>query len=476
MKDEKTLRSQAEEFPNIKALLALIDYRMEDAAGNLQYGLSRLFLHDTLYGKKAATRALAGLLTPVLWLLSKARNRAVKKADPRLAFSNTFLQSSRYAKTREAVEKATGCTAILTFTDLLKRENPDQQINLKASLKPERHNVRPIYFRGAGIIGGKLQKAVIRYCELKFASKETSDAEIEKALQHLETAYRNRLSRVTDCLRREGCALYLTVNQYNMRDLLIIYACHELGIRTFQQEHHATQFNREVYDENHPVTRLSFVGEYGFWSKSEQLFHEKVYHYESFFYRPEEIRFRVTGNPEMDREDAEKTRRQYPPERKLTLMLASMQDYELEGKRDAYEQWRMDIFRGLKELSEKQRIVVNIRYTPNKELDLRKKEAPILKAFGFRISESVPANLMEDLCSSVAIMSSTSSVLSTARLFGKMVFRVQDWEPEYSYVHVDDEFHEVTPEDIPNILIPEGLENTVPEIDPEGIFDINRIK
>jgi hypothetical protein len=73
-------------------------------------------------------------------------------------------------------------------------------------------------------------------------------------------------------------------------------------------------------------------------------------------------------------------------------------------------------------------------------------------------------------------MSSTSSVLSTARLFGKMVFRVQDWEPEYSYVHVDDEVHEVTPEDIPNILIPEGLENTVPEIDPEGIFDINRIK
>ena len=35
MKDEKTLRRQAEEFPNIKALHALIDYSLEDAAGIL---------------------------------------------------------------------------------------------------------------------------------------------------------------------------------------------------------------------------------------------------------------------------------------------------------------------------------------------------------------------------------------------------------------------------------------------------------
>ena len=473
MKDEKTLRSQAEEFPNIEALLALIDYRMEDAAGNLQYGLSRLFLHDTLYGKKAATRALAELLTPVLWLLSKAKNRAVKKADPRLAFSNTFLLSSRYAKTREATEKATGCTAILTFTDLLKRENPDQQINLKASLKPERHNVRPIYFRGAGIIGGKLQKAVVRYCELKFAAKEKNDAEIEKALQHLETAYTKQLSRVTDCLRREGCALYLTVNQYNMRDLLIIHACHELGIRTFQQEHHAMQFCRVPFDTEHPKYRFSLVGEYGFWNRTEQLFHEKVYRYDSPLYRPEEIRFRVTGNPEMNPEEAEQAREKYPPERKLTFMIASLPEAELEGKRDAYEAWRWEIFRGLKELAEKQHVVINIRYTPNRETEFREKEVPVLKEWGFRISESVPGNLMEDMCSSCAILSSASSVLCTARMFGKLTFRVADWE--YDYVHVDDEVHEVTPAEIGSIVIPEGAGIPAPEIDPSAAFSIRAL-
>ena len=119
-------------------------------------------------------------------------------------------------------------------------------------------------------------------------------------------------------------------------------------------------------------------------------------------------------------------------------------------------------------------MIINIRYTPNAERAYREKEAPVLKEWGFRISESVPSNLMEDLCSSVAILSSVSSVLCTARMFGKLTFRVSEWE--LTYIHVDDEIHEVAPEDIPNIVIPEGIENLPPKIDPEAAFSIKRIK
>lgn len=463
-----------EEFREIEALLHLIDYRMVDTAEDYRYAFLRLFLFDSLHGKKTKTKIITSILSPMLWCFSRWMHRKTPKADPRLLFSNTFLLSARYPAAREAIENETGCTALLTFTDMLKLEGKNQQLNLKASLRPEKHQVKPVYFCGKSIIGGKLQKAVIRYSDLVYGPGGAKDKQaVREAMTALKTAYLTRVDKIEACLRKEDIALYMTVNQFNLRDLLLIHACKNLGIRTMQQEHSALQFTWLPFSEEHKMDRLSLAGEYGFWTSTEKLFHEKVYRYFSPLYRKEEIRFLVTGNPEISAEKAEQLRRQYRPERKLTLMLASHQDYELEGIRDQYEAWRWKIFRGLRELKDRQNITVSVRYTPGKEQEFREKEEPVLKEWGFRISESVPGNLMEDLLTSCAIMSSTSSVMSTARLFGKPVYRVEDFH--YPYVHVDDEIHEVRPEDIPNIVIPEGIENTVPEIDFEAIFDVNRI-
>ena len=91
----------------------------------------------------------------------------------------------------------------------------------------------------------------------------------------------------------------------------------------------------------------------------------------------------------------------------------------------------------------------------------------------FPTSLPVPANMMEDLCSSSVIMSATSSVLSTARLFGKMTFRVEDLS--FRNPLMDKEVHDVSVEKIPEIVIPEGIENTPQEIDREGTFNIRNI-
>ena len=241
-----------------------------------------------------------------------------------------------------------------------------------------------------------------------------------------------------------------------------------------QQEHYAAQFSWMPYSEENKMDRLSFAGEYGFWNEMEKRFQERVYTCVSPLYQSEELRFFVTGNPEISREQAEKLRAQYKPERKLTFMLASHQNHELVGIEDKYIAWRWGVFKALKELKEKQNLIINIRYTPYKEIEYREKEEPTLKEWGFSVSDSVPGNLMEDLLTSVAIISSTSSVMSTARLFGKLVYRVENYL--YPYVHVDDNIHEVKISEIPDIVIPEGIENTVPEIDLDGIFDVNRIK
>jgi len=465
-----------EEFRGIEALIHLIDYRMVDAVDDCNYACRRMFQFDSLMGKKAKTRAVAGVLSPVIWYLSKIQNRKAPKADPRLVFSNTFLLSARYPAAREAIEKDTGCTAVLTFTDMLKLEGKNQQLNLKASMKPEKYAKRPVYFPGWTIAGGKLGKAVMNYCETVYGANKTKDPEkIRGALQTLEAAYQARIRKIENALRKAGdCALYVTINQFNLRDLLMIHACKNLGIRTMQQEHYAAQFSWMPYSEENKMDRLSFAGEYGFWNEMEKRFQERVYTCVSPLYQSEELRFFVTGNPEISREQAEKLRAQYKPERKLTFMLASHQNHELVGIEDKYIAWRWGVFKALKELKEKQNLIINIRYTPYKEIEYREKEEPTLKEWGFSVSDSVPGNLMEDLLTSVAIISSTSSVMSTARLFGKLVYRVENYL--YPYVHVDDNIHEVKISEIPDIVIPEGIENTVPEIDLDGIFDVNRIK
>ena len=80
---------------------------------------------------------------------------------------------------------------------------------------------------------------------------------------------------------------------------------------------------------------------------------------------------------------------------------------------------------------------------------------------------------MEDLCSSSVIMSATSSVLSTARLFGKLTYRVEDLS--FRNKLMDTEVHDVRVADIPGIVIPEGIEDTPQEIDREGTFNIRNL-
>ncbi len=458
-------------YRGIGALLALIDSRVEVSAGDPEAGLQRLFALDTLRGKKTVSQAVLGTLALVLWAFTRVRYCSVPKAKTRLVYSNTFLSSVRYPAAREQIEKEFGCTAFVTFLDTLKPGSRGGN-SLRELLRLDQGKVRPVFFRGWSVCGGALRRAASGYCLLAYGP-DPDRSRLDRSLQSLEKAYGKRVKRLEQRLGKENVTLYTTINQYNLRDLLMIHACRNLGIRTLQQEHHTIQFCQDQFDENRPKPRLSFAGEYGFWNRTELLFHRKVYRFDSLLYPENEIRMHVTGNPEMVFEQAELYRRKYPPERKLTYMTAILENWQDPEIRDAYLQWRWDIYRGLKELSERQNIIINIRYRPFSEQEFREKEIPVLKEWGFRISESLPENLMEDLCSSSVIMSATSSVLSTARLFGKLTYRVEDLSFRNSLM--DKEVHDVSVAGIPDIVIPEGIENTAQEIDREGTFNIHNI-
>ena len=470
----------AQKYRDIEALLALLDYRFKKGVerdNDLEFGLIWVFFFDTLHGKKAASRIIAGILAPVQWCATRIKYAFREKAERRLAFSNTFLWNRRYPIVREQIEEKTGCTAVLSFYDTIKRSSPNAKEMLHDTLRLNSGSVRPVYIPRYSIAGAGLQRAVTNYYQLLFRKLQGKDdvpeEALDQALARLRKTYWKRVGYLTKKLKKEDLELYATINQYNLRDLLLIHACKNLGIPTMELEHHAMEFARARFDPEVPQQRLSFVSHYGYWSATERLFHEKVFRYDNLLYPPDQNRYLVSGNAEMSYEQAVAYQKQYPVQRKLTFMTSGIEADTLSREvLERYEKWRWAVFNGLRELAGKQNLQICLRYTPFREQYFREKEIPTLKEWGFRISASVPENLMEDMCSSMAVMSSASSVLATARLMGKMIYRVEDMD--IPYIHVDDRVHEVSPEGIRDLAIPE-TGDTQDQIDPAGFFDIERV-
>lgn len=463
----------AQKYRDIEPLLALLEYRYRketEKDGNWAFGLIWVFFFDTLHGKKAVSRIAAAMLAPVLWCATRIKYTFRKKAEKRLAFSNTFLWSRRYPMVREQVEEKTGCTAILSFYDTIKRSTPNAKEMLHDTLHLNSGIVRPVYIPRYSIAGAGLQRAVSGYFQALCRKDAGTGEALETALAGLRKAYGKRVAYLTKRLKKEDLKLYITINQYNLRDLLLIHACKNLEIPTMELEHHAMEFARVRFDPEHPQQRLSFVSHYGYWSATERLFHEKVFRYDNLLYPPEANRYFVSGNAEMSFEQAAAYQEKYPVQRKLTYMTNGLEADMFSSEDLArYEQWRWAVFSGLRELARKQDIRICLRYTPFREKYFREKEIPTLKEWGFEISASVPENLMEDMCSSMAIMSSASSVLATARLMGKIIYRAEDMD--IPYIHVDDRVHEVSPDGIKDLVIPDGTGS----IDADGFFDIGRV-
>lgn len=155
-------------------------------------------------------------------------------------------------------------------------------------------------------------------------------------------------------------------------------------------------------------------------------------------------------------------------------MTSALEAVELdtEEQQTSVREWHWRIYRALKELKERQQIAVRVRYNPWCEQELLQEEAPILREWGFEISESTPESLMDDFCSSTAILASTSSVLATAMDLGRLTYRFND-PAVLSYIRVDPRLNDIQLEDIPNLVFPQ---NWAPApLDPDCFFSAEKM-
>lgn len=470
-----------EKYKDIFPLLTLLQYRVE-CETNISNIMQRISWGDMLipcglpFWKSSLHLLGSFSLYSYLYIATLFRQRPLNPQSPVAIFSNTFVNSKRYPVVKKQFSECYGFQTVVAACDSLQWGEGSLKQGLLRSLRGNYGTYRPVFLWQMTVTGRKLREATADWCQflLKYQTEGLIDkVQMDQLLETLQREYIKRKELLKKRLKGKNIEAYITVNQYNLRDVLLIHACQEIGIRTIQLEHHAAQFSRNNYSEEKKMPRYAFAQEYCVWNESERLFHKKVFEYENILGNDKDLKFRTVGNIEMTYEQAYEVAKKYQVERRITFMTSALENEALDTKEQiaAVKKWRWEIFYGLKALMERQHIIVRIRYTPSREMQFRSEEIPELKKWGFEISESVPENLMEDICCSMAIMATTSTVLSTARAFGRMTFRVED--PAVDYIKVDPGLFDICLKDIPKIVFPSV--ESIGKLNPEDFFQADKL-
>lgn len=472
--------SNLEKYKSIKPLLALLDYRVWNET-DIEHITSMLSTWDEFIPER---RGIArkwlhffGGISVYLYTFFKTKFLPGEiQGEKVILMSNTYVNSERYSSANQSFLTSCGYKVFFSLCDAIKYGNGDIVKSLKKSLKGNYGNLQPIFIFSDSIAGRKLAKLVRELCLVLLKEEcenDISERELEILLNKLEREYNKRKENLKKIINRNKFDMYITVNQYNLRDLLIIHACNEMGIRTVQMEHHTMQFSRINFSVEKPMQRLAFAQEYFLWNEGEKLFHEKVFKYYNLFNENERLQFNTMGNLELCYADAKSMIDKYEMKRRVTYMSSALYDTDLdcEDQVKQVKEWRWSIFNQLKLLKERQNVEIRIRYTPYQEMQFREEEIPVLQKWGFEISESTSQCLMEDICSSMAVMSTTSTVLATARALGRLTFRVED--PAVNYIHVDKKIMDISVEEISEIILNE--ESSVGQIIETDFFSAKHI-
>ena len=416
------------EYGDIFHLLALIFLDI-----NTRYVSTGRFSALFNYDEEPVTSGLGAAVSVVR---KTALSRLVKKAEKlpekkAVMLSSTFVHNPRYTATLAEIKKLCDVTHILSVCDVR------PQIDRKGVRMNSMHyTVHPVIFEGS-VSGAKLKKCVLDAAELLAAcvkNGESCTAHREKAeqvLSALQKEYKKRISLLKNTLSRYEIERYITINQFSLREVMLIDACRQLGIPTRQMEHHASwcmhPSNRPV-----PIYRYAYTDSFGCWSDSDLKFHQNFYEYQPMF--GQKVELYTIGNPETNFEKANAEYAKYAPENKIVYMVSGIMDENDEKLFNTNFEMQQRIFAQLKKLGEKTGWDVLVRFPPAINPKMMAKCTPILEEAGIKVSPSVAGTLMEDMCTSRVVFGTISSVLSTAVIMGRKVYRIvaEGFEPLYT--------------------------------------------
>ncbi len=432
------------EYSDIFPVLALIFY---DATN--RYPKTKSF--DMLFNYDEEDMDLPkGIMRKIFTPLHRAELKKRKKYAeslpdaPAVMLSHTFVHNLRYTKTLSEIKKHCNITHFLSECDtrIIVNRNGVKFI-------PASYTVKPVLWNGS--ISGKKLKELVEETEKYFLwlieTNQSCDANPQKTnqiLTALRLEFQNRVQMLVNALKPHKISIYITINQYNLRDVMIISAMRILGIKTRQMEHHSSQCIYSA-DQKLPIHRFAYTDSFCCWSESDLHFHKTFMQYQPVF--NQKIQLFSVGNPEISFESAYSEYKKYPAKNQIVYMISAIINEKDEQLVKNDFEMQKKIMHNLAILKEKTGFEVMLRFPPSINPRMRSLCQPVAENLGLKISESTNVGLMEDMCTSRVVFGTLSSVMSTAVIMGRKVYRISDVKPLFT----EKEISVVSCDDIKNI-------------------------
>ena len=359
--------------------------------------------------------------------LAKRRKEAAKLPKKEaVMLSHTFVHNRRYTKTLAEIKKHCDVTHFLSECDTRIIVNRSGVKFIQPS-----YTVQPVLWNGS-VSGAKLKECVMaaeRYFIALIEKGESCEADFEK---------------LVNTLKDYKISKYITINQYNLRDVMIITALRKLGVETRQMEHHSSQCMYPA-DQKLPIHRFAYTDSFCCWSESDLHFHKTFMAYQPVF--GQDVQLCAVGNPEISFENATAEYEKYAVKDQIVYMMSAIINEKDEALVQSDFAMQQKIFAQLAKLGEKTGMDVLVRFPPAINPKMQTLCTPVAEKLGLKISQSSNQSLMEDMCTSRVMFGTVSSVMSTAVVMGRKVYRISDVKPLFT----EKEITEVTTDGIADI-------------------------
>lgn len=422
------------EYQDIWPVIRLLLYRT-DANGK-----------SGMFNRKTMRSRLLSLVRSTVYHGVKVK-RKVPLRDS-ICLSNTMVKSERYLGLLEELYQTRDIVTFWTYLEVngeffRKRDALHQQIFTSRSL-----------CIGESIAGDSLNRCAEKFYDMALELLENHKccedeyALVQQQLSALQAAVNRRVEEVQTELRRNRVKLFITVNQYNLDDLVIILACRKEGIWTKELCHHSNcickttdvkEKEKLLLSDN--LQSFAYVHESCQWSKADEAFCRKHGKYAPLY---KDFCITTVGYPEVTRTEIGESLKRYPCKDAIvyfvvpTIILKDLTANQERSKATAKEieeamRLKEEICRNIGQAAQKLGAKVYVRYHPTEAKSYRSpREAKLLEQLGFEELSSSQDDFVRAVCESGIAIGHETSAFTRALLYGCKCYNIV-WREDQVY-------------------------------------------
>lgn len=397
-------------YKDIYAILRLIYYRTETR------GKEGIFSYDGDYSDTYSVLIfLKSVRKSIVYLVKYFFHKRARK--PQAFLSDTFLTLDRYDEVMSEIMDTQSVCASFTVKDCGLRN-----IFGLNGLNKRRMEKRTV-FLGSSVAGYRLKRAVEKWFEfLLFLidNGETCSMHVDKTgllLEEISKETNKRICKIVKVLKREQVNLFITINQYNLKDLLLIIACRKLNIVT-KELYHCSNCVVALPDKGKRMLD-NYTDELCAWNLSELRYIEK---YITIVPILNNCKVTITGSPELSYYYMTENMKKYKKRDAIILFVPTYpiflkreyRDVISEEDRQYLRGRKRAIFDGIHTLASREGLDVYLRYHPIEPEMIVEDDREIANLYSFNVLSKSREDLIKGLCWSKYAFSCMSSVLLSA--------------------------------------------------------------